>query len=358
MDDSAAWLRLATAPGLGPVGQRRLLQAFGDPLAVCAASPAALRGVIGLQADSLAGPEAVERALAASAWLAEPGHELVTLADADYPQALLQLADPPCVLFVVGDRRVLAQRALAIVGSRSASVGGEQTAERFARALAEAGWLVVSGLALGIDGAAHRGALAGGRTVAVMGTGPDRIYPSRQRELAHGIVSRGALVTEFPPGTPPQAGNFPRRNRLIAALAEGVLVVEAALESGSLITARLAGDLGREVFAVPGSIHSPLARGCHRLIREGAKLVETVQDVLDELAPARSCAGTTGGAPAAPLPAGADVVLAALGHDPCPLDVVCERSGLPGDRVLAVLLELELAGAVAALAGGRYQRLG
>jgi DNA processing protein len=247
-----------------------------------------------------------------------------------------------------------ARRGLAIVGSRNATPQGVANAERFARAFSEAGLTIASGLALGIDAAAHRGALEGaGSTVAVLGCGVDVVYPQRNADLYNAVAAHGALVSEFPLGSPPIAANFPRRNRLISGLARGVLVVEAALASGSLITARLAAEQGREVFAIPGSIHSPLSKGCHALIREGAKLVESAQDVLEELkfpVPAST--------PASPQAEKDHALLAHLGHDPCNVDTLCQRSGLTPDTVSAMLLELELAGTVAALPGGRYQRIG
>ena len=248
------------------------------------------------------------------AWLAEPGHELIAWDDADYPQALLELGFAPPVLYFVGRREFLNRPALAIVGSRNATAQGRDNAQAFAQALSEAGITIVSGLAVGIDAAAHRGGLAGpGSTLAVVGTGPDRVYPARHRDLAHAIVAQGGMLSEFAPGTPPAAWNFPRRNRLISGLARGVLVVEAALSSGSLITARYAGEQGREVFAIPGSIHSPLSKGCHKLIREGAKLVETAQDILVELGLA---APATERPPVAAPPVAEGLVLSALGDDP------------------------------------------
>ena len=356
----AAWLRLTLATGIGGVTQRSLLSAFGTPEAVFAQSYASLAGVVGekparllVEADN---QSAIDTAVE---WAEQPGHSIVSLADLAYPQALLEIPDPPSLLYVQGDVGLLAKRALAIVGSRNASSGGVQTAERFAAALTRAGWLIVSGLALGIDAAAHSGALAtGGATVAVIGTGADRVYPARNRELAHEIVAQGAIVSEFPLGTAAIAANFPRRNRLIAGLCRGVLVVEAAVQSGSLITARLAAEQGREVFAVPGSIHSPLSRGCHALIRQGAKLVETAQDILEEL-------GDTAGSPETPTgiaDAGVgddagSAVLTALGHDPCSVDALGQRCGLTANALLAILFELELGGRIARLPGGLYQRL-
>ncbi len=314
-----------------------------------------MRSVIGDKADLLfdgAPAEAIEHSLA---WASQPGQSIITLADGGYPPALLEIADPPSVLYVRGNPDLLHRRGIAVVGSRNATPQGIQTAESFARHLAAQGLCIVSGLALGIDAAAHRGALAAqGETVAVIGTGADRIYPARNKELAIAIAERGAIVSEFPLGTPAVAYNFPRRNRIISGLARGVLVVEAAPESGSLITARLAAEQGREVFAIPGSIHSPVARGCHKLIKQGAKLVETAQDILEEL----------GNFAAAPMPAAApsaapdeSPILAALGHDPCSLDDLVERTGQSADQLLPELLSLELGGSLAPLPGNRYQRL-
>jgi DNA processing protein len=350
-----AWLRLTLTPGIGGETQRKLLAAFGLPEAIFAAGRLAARAVAGERADALfdCDPgEAVDRSIE---WAGQPGHHIITLGDANYPASLLEIADPPTLLYVRGNPALLARRGLAIVGSRNATPQGIQTAESFARTLAAKGLAIVSGLALGIDAAAHRGALAaGGDTVAVIGTGADRLYPARNRELALAIAEHGAIVSEFPLGTPAVPANFPRRNRIISGLARGVLVVEAAPESGSLITARLAGDQGREVFAIPGSIHSPVARGCHKLIRQGAKLVETAADILEEFgcepAPETGLDGSTDG--------GTNPVLVALGHDPCPLDDLVERTGLPADRLLGELLTLELAGRISTLPGNRYQRLG
>jgi DNA processing protein len=389
-DDAADWLRLTLCAGAGAGAQRALLAAFGLPARIFAAGRSALAAVVGAElADRLVAPPDTARIDAARAWAAEPGNHLVTLADTSYPQALLGIADPPVLLYVKGDPRVLARPALAIVGARSATPQGIANAEAFARALGEAGLTIVSGLAVGIDAAAHRGALAhtAGTTVAVIGTGADRVYPARHRALAHQIAARGAIVSEYPLGAPPLPQHFPRRNRLIAGLARGVLVVEAAVGSGSLITARLAADSGREVFAIPGSIHSPLARGCHRLIRDGAKLVETAEDVLEELrgsvpagglpaaatthpAPVRAAARTGTAAPAAAAapPPGRDTlrlppdpqalhVLEAAGHDPVDVDTLALRCGLTLDALYAILLPLELDGHISRLPGGRFQRL-
>jgi len=258
------------------------------------------------------------------------------------------------LLFAKGRVELLNEPAFAIVGSRNATRQGEANAHAFAEALSRARLTVVSGLALGIDAAAHRGALDGGAgTIAVIGTGVDRIYPARNAALARDIAERGVIVSEFHLGTPPLAPNFPRRNRIIAGLGRGCLVVEAAEASGSLITARLAAEAGREVFAIPGSIHAPLAKGCHRLLKQGAKLVETAQDILEELRWEAVVAPVKGDA----APPGDDPVLAALGHDPLDLDTLSGRTRLPPDQLLAHLLTLELDGRVAQLPGGRYQRL-
>ncbi len=349
----AAWLRLTLIPGIGGETQRKLLAAFGLPENIFTAGRLAVAGVIGDKAaDRLFDTDVAETVAAALDWCAEPDRHILTLADPAYPPTLLQIADPPSVLYVRGRCEHLRTSALAIVGSRNATPQGAQTARGFAEALAARGLAIVSGLALGIDAAAHRGALdAGGATIAVIGTGADRIYPARNRDLALAIAEHGAIVSEFPLGTPALAANFPRRNRIIAGLARGVLVVEAALQSGSLITARLAGEQGREVFAIPGSIHSPVARGCHQLIKQGAKLVETAADVLEEIGLA-----TPFEAPTTP-PADSDPLLAALGHDPVALDEIAARTGHSADRLLADLLQLELAGKVASLPGNLFQRL-
>ncbi len=360
-DEADAWLRLTLCPGVGPAAQRALLSALGPPEQILSASRGTLAPIIGRESADrlLAGPDP-ETLRATLAWLAEPGNHIVTLADPDYPPSLLEITDPPTLLYVKGDASLLARPSLAIVGARSATAQGAANAQAFADALARAGLAIVSGLALGIDAAAHRGALeADGATIAVIGTGADRVYPARNRSLAHRIAEHGVIVGEFPLGTPPVAANFPRRNRIIAGLARGVLVVEAATSSGSLITARLAAENGREVLAIPGSIHAPLSRGCHRLIRDGAKLVETADDVLDELRwgsakkiePAQDAPRVSDDAP------DTAAVLAALGHDPVDLDTLLARSGLTLDALYAILLALELDGRIAGLPGGRYQRL-
>ena len=358
-DPLAPWLRLVLTPGVGPGQQRQLLAAFGPPDAIYAAGHSAIASVIGgPAAHTLLSHDATPAVDAALEWLSQPGNQLLTLGDEAYPAALLEIPDPPVALYVKGNVALLSRPALAVVGARNATPQGEANAEAFSRSLSEAGLCIVSGLALGIDTAAHRGGLAGpGATVAVIGTGADRIYPARNAALARQIAEAGAIVSEFPLGSGPLAHHFPRRNRLIAGLAQGVLVVEAALKSGSLITARLATDCGRDVFAIPGSIHSPVARGCHQLIRDGAKLVETAADILDELrlapreaAPARDLAPEEGGGDEAR-------VMQAMGHDPVDVDTLVQRTTLTAEALYAILLALELDGRVSRLPGGRLQRL-
>ena len=350
----AAWLRLTLIPGIGGETQRKLLAAFGLPEAIFAAGRLEVRAVIASRADLLFDFDASEAVDRSMAWASQPGQCILTLADAAYPVALLEIADPPNVLYVRGNPALLQKPGLGMVGSRNATPQGVQTAESFAKTLAAHGLTIISGLALGIDAAAHRGALAGGgATIAVIGTGADRLYPARNKELALAIAEHGAIVSEFPLGTPAIASNFPRRNRIISGLSRGVLVVEAAPESGSLITARLAGEQGREVFAIPGSIHSPVARGCHKLIKQGAKLVETAQDVLEELGNFDEMLSPAG----APSAIDENPLLAAIGHDPCSLDDLVERTGFPAEQLLAELLTLELTGQLATLPGNRYQRL-
>jgi DNA processing protein len=353
----ASWLKLALTPGLGPAALQRMLRQFGLPQKILDRARAELSAFTTPEAlaalDSEATAQAVARALE---WAAQPGHSVVTLADETYPRALLEIADPPPLLYAHGRTELLARPALAVVGSRNATQQGQANAEALSRALSEAGFTIVSGLALGIDAAAHRGGLSGaGSTIAVLGTGIDVIYPGRNAALAAEVAERGLLISEFALGTPPAAHHFPRRNRLISGLARGCLVVEAALASGSLITARAAAEQGREVFAVPGSIHSPLAKGCHALIKSGAKLVESAEDVLAELSGFRASgyASTTNEEAAAP-DAG---LLAHMGHDPVDVDSLCSRAGWSAEQVSSELLRLELDGRVAALPGGLYQRL-
>jgi DNA processing protein len=337
-----------------------VLRAFDGPAGALNATRAQLAARLPPAAvERMLAPPPAEALATTRDWLADPGHELIAWDDPDYPRGLLDLPDAPPVLYFVGRRELLARTALAIVGSRNATPQGIDNAQAFAGALSAAGVTVVSGLALGIDTAAHRGALDGaGSTIAVIGTGPDRVYPARNRELAHAIAERGAIVAEFPPGTPPRKENFPQRNRLLSGLARGVLVVEATLSSGSLITARLAGEQGRDVFAIPGSIHSPFSKGPHKLIREGAKLVETAQDVLEDLGltppspvQARGAADSADSGPHA-------AVLRAMGHDPVDLDQLIARTSMTAQNLAAALTTLELDGCVAVLPGGRWQRTG
>ena len=358
-----AWLRLTGTIGLGNQTVRKLLARFGLPQVVLAQNRDALLQVLNdAQVAALqAGPPDHERQLDITLeWLAgPPSRRVLALDDPDYPAALLQTEDPPLLLYLTGKGtgRMDAGSALAIVGSRNPTPQGLLNAGAFARALGDAGLCIVSGLALGVDGAAHAGALqASGnhpcQTIAVVGTGLDRVYPKRHLALAHEIAEHGLLVSEYPIGTPPLAANFPRRNRIISALSQGTLVVEAALQSGSLITARMAAEQGREVFAIPGSIHSAQSHGCHALIRQGAKLVESAQDVLEELRlpPARP-QGAPGPAPAQ------DPLLQAMGLEPIGLDELIARTGIAAAALQARLLELELAGVVARMPGGRFQQL-
>jgi DNA processing protein len=356
----AGWVRLAHTPGVGPATCRLLLERFSTPAAVFEAG-GALRELVGVAlAQILSRPPAQTLAQvdAAIAWAQLPGNRIVTLHDPLYPATLAHIADAPPLLYVSGRAGLLAGPCLAIVGSRNATVQGAINAEVFAQALSMAGLTIVSGMALGIDTAAHQGALQGASsTVAVVGTGPDLVYPARNRALWRSIVEQGCVVSEYAPGTPPLAHNFPRRNRIISGLSAGVLVVEAAEKSGSLITARVAASQGREVFAMPGSIHAALSKGCHRLIKEGAKLVESAADVLQEVraSPIAMMAAQHAGAdlPAQQHPQ----VLAAMGHGPLDLDTIAGALGHAPHESAAALLDLELAGAVERLADGRYQRV-
>ncbi|MGB6008772.1 DNA-processing protein DprA [Castellaniella sp.] len=380
-----AWIRLSLEPELGPARIRLLLSAFGMPQDICAASTGNLARYLdpGLAARLRQAPdEPLQQAIDTSlSWLAEPGHHLLTLADPLYPSALFELNDPPPILYAHGQLDVLSRPMLAIVGARSATPEGARNAHDFARHLAQQGWCVVSGLASGIDGAAHAGALdagtTGGGTLAVLGTGIDRVYPPAHRGLAHRIAEHGLMLSEFPLGAQGLPFHFPQRNRIVAALSQGVLVVEAAARSGSLITARLAGELGREVFAIPGSIHSPLSRGCHALIRQGAKLVESGQDIIEELRQgdlpgiaARSATPRTAAMPRRPpvsppaqteaSPArdpDAAALLQALGYEPADLDTLQARTNWPIDRLMSQLTLMEIGGALERQQDGRYRRL-
>ena len=351
--DASGWIALGAVRGLGGGSFRKLLSAFGSPEGVLNARKEELCRVIDTDlAERIirgADPASVETALK---WLDAPSNGIVTLADADYPEQLLNIPDPPPFLYLKGQRDVLGKQFFAIVGSRNATLQGMENARSFARSLSDAGLCIASGLAIGIDAAAHEGGLAGASgSVAVLGTGIDIRYPPRNRKLAEMLETKGLVLSEFPLGTPPIGVNFPRRNRIISGLSRGCLVVEAGIRSGSLITARHALEQGRDVFAIPGSIHSPLSKGPHRLIKEGAKLVECAQDILDELE-FYSPPVQPGGKGAEP-----DDFLEKMGFDPVDLDALCSMTGLPPQAVSAHLLELEIAGSVEGLPGGLYQRV-
>ena len=381
LDDAelGAWLFLLHSPGIGRDAARRLLAHFGSPQAVLAASTVDRASRVDTKAAAALArpPDGHALRLAATlAWRrAGPARRVMVLGEADYPPLLLHTADPPLLLYLQGRAELLSAPSLAIVGSRQPSAQGLDNARGFARTLSQAGWTIVSGLAAGIDGAAHDGALSAaagagaGSTLAVIGTGIDQVYPRAHRALAQRITEQGLIVSELSLGTPPLAANFPQRNRLIAGLSRGTLVVEAALRSGSLITARLAAEAGREVMALPGSVLSSQSQGCHALIRQGAALVGSVAQVLEELnalpplarpAPGPAHAAAVAASPPVPSapPAKGDAVLAALGHDPLSLDALINRCGWPAPALSAHLLTLELDGHVARLPGGLYQRRG
>ena len=378
-EELGAWLRLVLTPGVGPESARRLLAAFGEPQAIFAQTETALSQVVNAkqaQALRLMPDGCTDLTQDTLDWLQAangPGRCVVTLGDTDYPAPLLDIPDPPLMLYALGQTAQLAtlraQQALAMVGSRNPTPQGAENARAFACSLAASGLTVVSGLALGVDGAAHEGALQGATkgqlaTIAVVGTGLDRVYPRQHRDLAHRIAQNGLILSEYPLGTPPLSPNFPRRNRLISGLSQATLVVEAALQSGSLITAKQALEQGRDVMAIPGSIHSTQAKGCHALIKQGAKLVESAQDVLEELSLPTPGAQQALDLPAPPqedAPTGHDTeraLLRAMGHDPVGLDALQARCGWPTAQLQAQLLELELMGQVGRLPGGLFQRLG
>jgi len=383
-EELRSWLRLELTSGVGNVTARSLLQHFGLPNSIFEATESELRVcVTERQAEALLQvPQGLDELVDLTRhWLqATPDQRRVlTLGDDDYPLALLDTEDPPLMLYAMGQVQDLAsgfarcaQRGVAVVGSRNPTPQGIQNARQFSAALGQAGLTVVSGLALGIDGAAHEGALEGSfkdelATIAVVGTGLDRVYPKAHLDLAHRIAAGGVLLSEYPLGTPPLSANFPKRNRIISGLCKGTLVVEAALKSGSLITARMAVEQGKEVFAIPGSIHSTQARGCHALIKQGAKLVESAQDILDELnlmtdarAPSTSTNGTGEVSPSAAtsLSSLENGLLEALGFEPTSLDVLQNRSGMDTATLQALLMGLELSGFVARLPGSKFQRLG
>lgn len=380
-EDLAAWLRLQLTPGVGNATARRLLTAFGLPEKIFDAPTESLGQVASAsQCAALKRVPPEWQTLLDETWQwlqSSPlQHRVIALGDAAYPAALLHMEDPPLLLYAMGAPEVWSSgalstctpRCIAVVGSRNPTPQGVSNARQFSQALAQSGFTIVSGLALGVDGAAHEGALDGAAsgqlaTIAVVGTGLDRVYPKQHRDLAHRIAQRGLLLSEYPLGTPPLSANFPRRNRIIAGLASGTLVVEAALQSGSLITARLASEQGKDVFAIPGSIHSTQARGCHALIKQGAKLVESAQDVIEEWLPepvrlsaSDSSASDGEGTPVPDLLFAKDPLLEALGYDPIGLDALQARTGLDTPHLQARLMELEMQGLVARLPGGLFQR--
>lgn len=359
-DELAQWLALNQIPGLGNASICQLLTKFGSPDGIFGASISQLREIVDDEfAQKINKGVHIATIQPTLDWLKKDNAHVITLADETYPQKLLEISNPPAILYAIGNLKWLNHPTIAMVGSRSATPQGEKNAEDFAQSLCDQGLCVVSGMALGIDGAAHRGALkSNGATIAVVGTGLDIVYPARHRDLAHKIAERGLILSEFPLGTPSKAQNFPRRNRLISGLSLGCLVVEANMDSGSLITARLAAEQGREVFAIPGSIHSPVSKGCHQLIKQGAKLVESTTDILEEIkfnpqsiSPFGSLAqtGQTGSE--------ANTVLASMGFDAVNFDTLLSLSGLTSEALSSMLMLLELEGKVTTLAGGKYQRL-
>ena len=363
-DELAAWIRLLESPGVGRESARKLLAAFGSPQAALSASPIARREVVGREAASQLGAssQTLDALIAATlAWLRDPQapapRDVVSLGDPRYPDDLLHTADPPVLLYTQGRIALLGAPSLAVVGSRNPTAQGVENARSFSAHLSRSGLTIVSGLALGIDAAAHLGGLDGeSSTIAVVATGLDRVYPRRHLALAHRIAVEGLIVSEYALGTPALQNHFPSRNRLIAGLARGTLVVEAAVQSGSLITARLAAEAGRDVFAIPGSIHSPQARGCHALIKQGAKLVDRAEDILEELRMAGPGVGVPAPSPGQ-APARETPLLEALGHDPVTLDALVARTGMSPSELSVRLLDLELAGHVARLPGQLYQRV-
>jgi DNA processing protein len=381
-EELGSWLRLVLTPGVGPETARRLLAAFGPPDAIFGQAESALRQIVSAQQAQALGqaPDGWD-SLNADTWqwlrtdtATGVNRAVITLGDADYPACLLDIPDPPLMLYALGQtvqlQTLQAEQALAMVGSRNPTPQGAANARDFARSLAANGLTIVSGLALGVDGAAHEGALLGAAarslaTIAIVGTGLDRVYPRQHRELAHQIALRGLILSEYPLGTPPLAPNFPRRNRLISGLSQATLVVEAALQSGSLITAKQALEQGRDVMAIPGSIHSAQSKGCHLLIKQGAKLVESAQDVLEELKLPDTMTQRSLALEDSPCHDEAlgndppeDALLRAMGHDPVSLDALQARCGWSTAQLQAQLLELELMGHVGRLPGGLFQRVG
>lgn len=379
--DITAWIALHQTLGLGNATFCQLLTKFGSPQAIYNASISQLREVVDEAVARKINAGIDVNAIAATLdWLQKDNAHIVTLADAYYPKQLLEISNPPVVLYAIGNLHWLNHPSIAVVGSRNATPQGEKNAEEFSASLCNSGLCVISGMALGIDGAAHRGALkasgqANGATIAVVGTGLDIVYPARHRDLAHKIAERGLIISEFPLGTPSKAQNFPRRNRLISGLSLGCLVVEANIDSGSLITARLAIEQGREVFAIPGSIHSPVAKGCHRLIKQGAKLVESTQDILEEikhLLPINKLTNNTyTNNYLTDSPTGLktrlsneiinatepNTVLDCMGYDAINFDALQQLTALTTEALSAMLMMLELDNKITVLKGNKYQRL-
>ena len=358
-NENALWICLQQIHGLGGQGICKLLHRFGSPENVFTASHKELSQIVPEAITSLIkqGPN-LENAALSLEWLEKDDNHLITLADEHYPQALLEIPDPPPILYAKGDLSCLTMPAIAVVGSRNASTQGEKNAEEFALSLSEHGFCIISGMALGIDGAAHRGALKNklGKTIAVVGTGLDIVYPAKHRELAHKIVAQGLVISEFAIGTPSRPQNFPRRNRIISGLSLGCLVVEANTQSGSLITAKCAAEQGREVFAIPGSIHSPMSKGCHELIKQGAKLVDCIKDITDELAPHLTHLMSENVEKSAPSES--NTLLDFMGFDPVNMESLIALTNLTSEDLSATLLVLELENKIASLPGGRYQRIG
>lgn len=364
--EKSLWISLGNIHGVGSQTFCQLLKSFGDPTRIYAASFKQLKTVVSENIALEITQGVNEHAVADSLhWLTQPNNHLVTLADSEYPRSLLEIADPPPFLYAKGNLALLNQPGIAIVGSRNASVQGEKNAEAFAYDLCGYGLCIVSGLALGIDGAAHRGALkANGATIAVVGTGLDIVYPAKHRELAHQIAEHGLIISEFPLGTPSKPQNFPKRNRIISGLSLGCLVVEANLQSGSQITARLAAEQGREIFAIPGSIHSPMSKGCHQLIKQGAKLVDCLQDIVEELkldSVSNKESSFSNDEPDNATDADDSSptlrLLNAMGFEAIALEHLVAISGLTVSEVSSMLMLLELEGKVASLTGGQYQRI-
>lgn len=358
IDEKLLWISLGSISGIGSQTYCQLLKAFGSPASIYAANGKQLREIVSANiASEITRGFDPETLAQTRQWLLQENNHLVTLADPEYPKSLLEIADPPPFLYAKGNLDLLNQPGIAIVGSRNASVQGEKNAEAFAYELSAYGLCIVSGLALGIDGASHRGALrAHGSTIAVVGTGMDIVYPAKHRELAHQIAEHGLIISEFDLGTPSKPQNFPKRNRIISGLSLGCLVVEANLQSGSQITARLATEQGREVFAIPGSIHSPLSKGCHQLIKQGAKLVDCLQDIVEELDLKRNESST----PLTDKQIQHDTsnpVLEVMGYDPVSLENIVALSRLTVSEVSSMLMLLELEGKVAALTGGQFQKI-